>query len=120
MKSSRRILGAGGVMAMLCLFLATPAPAASKVFGGKVLRINPKAKSFTLNVPASRKYPQVTVTVDGKTTWSGIVSRFQALKVGQVLTVNCTPVKDTTFKAVSVNVPDPNMKPSAGGSSPGG
>jgi hypothetical protein len=93
---------------------ASAAPSPPKVFGGRVLEVDPKNTWFVMQGGGSKRYPRVRIQHDKKTRWTGIKAKAAKLKPGDSVRVNATLVKDITFKAVDVEVQDPNAQPVAG------
>jgi len=96
------------------LFLAVSCACAQpgrRTFGGKVLEVHAPDGWFLMQGGASKKHPRVKILLDKKTAWSGVPLKGKPLQVGQPVQVLAVPVRDETFRALSVEVIDPSAKP---------
>lgn len=97
----------------------TTAPVKTRLFGGRVLKVDPRARLFIITGGASKRYPEVRVVHDKSTHWLGPVRNGQGLKPGDHVQVDVTEQAPGTFRAVTVRVRDPNIKPIPARASPG-
>jgi hypothetical protein len=66
---------------------------------------------FIMNGGASRKYARVRINLDKKTRWAGVPLQGRPLRVGEPVQVTGVPADGGAFRALIVDVQDPNARP---------
>ena len=99
----------------LVALLALPALAEmpsqpTRTIAGYVSKVGPGGQWFMLDCAGSRKHPRVKVTLDKSTRWTGPRELIHPARVGNLLRVTASG-KPPEYKAVEINVLDPNMVP---------
>lgn len=81
-----------------------------KTFGGAVVEAHPEQHWFLMTGGASKKYPRVRISYDGKTRWTGVPLRGRALKIGERVQVIAS-LQGEVFRAQTVEVLDSEARP---------
>ena len=89
----------------------------NKTFGGQVLQVGPKAGTFVMQGGASKRTPRPTIIYDRATHWTGAPRPGRKVRVGEQVRVLASPAKDGTFRAISIEIPQPGRGPRAAGMS---
>ncbi|MCC2668426.1 MAG: hypothetical protein K0Q72_897 [Armatimonadetes bacterium] len=96
------------------------AQAGRKTFGGKVLKSHAAAGWFVMKGGASKKYAQVRINFDKKTRWGGVPLKGRSLREGDPVQVIGVPAGDGAFRALTVDLQDPNAQPGGSRTKAGG